>query len=102
MAVDPQVTEMTVTVGTVLEGIGHTVTEASPAVDPDALVEASILGAVATGQAPRRPELSLLEAGSRQVLAETQACTALELMTMVSDRLRCWSSVVRWVIDHGR
>ncbi|GAA4221154.1 amidase [Streptosporangium album] len=91
-AVDPQVAAATVTVGNVLEWIGHTVTETSPAVDPDALVEATMLSAVATGaallRAPRRPDRSLLEAVSRQVLAETEAFTALDVMAAIDAQHR--------------
>ncbi|WP_344942486.1 amidase [Sphaerisporangium flaviroseum] len=87
VAVDPQVAAVAVNVGKVLEWVGHTLTEASPAVDPDALVEASMLGVVAAGaallMAPRRPDRSLMEAVSRRVLAETEAFSALDVMAAV-------------------
>jgi len=86
-AVDPQVAAVTANVGKALEWIGHAVTETSPAVDPDALVEATMLGVVSTGaallRAPSRPDRSLLEAVSRQVLAETEAFTALDVMAAI-------------------
>lgn len=91
-AVDAQVAAVTVTVGQALEWIGHTVSEASPAFDPDALVEAMMLGMVATGaallRAPRRPDPSLLEAVSRQLLAETEAFTALDVMAAIDAQHR--------------
>lgn len=42
-AVDPQVAAAAVNTGKVLEWLGHAVTEASPGVDPDALIEALTL-----------------------------------------------------------
>ncbi|GAA2586348.1 amidase family protein [Actinomadura fulvescens] len=85
--VDPQVAAVTVNAGQVLEWIGHTVTEASPAVDPDLLVEAMMLGAIAAGaallRARRRPDPALLEAVTRRLIAETQAFTALDMMAAV-------------------
>ena len=90
--VDAQVAAVTVNAGKALEWIGHTVTEASPAVDPDALVEAAMLGVVATGaallRAPRRPDRSQLEAVSRRVLAETEAFTALDVMASIDAQHR--------------
>jgi amidase len=92
MAVDAQVAAVAVTVGQVLEWIGHTVTEASPVVEADALVETTMLGVVATGAAllgaPRRPDRALLEAVSRQVLAETEAFTALDVMAAIEAQHR--------------
>ena len=90
--VDPQVAEVAVNTGTVLELLGHTVVEASPAVDPDAVVEAAMLAAVATGaavlRAPRRPDPALLEAVSRRVLAETESFTALDVMAALDAQHR--------------
>jgi amidase len=91
-AVDPEVVAATVTVGSLLEWLGHTVTEASPAIDADALVEAMMLAAVASGAAllmvPRQPDRALMEAVSRQVLAETRAATALDVMSAVDAQHR--------------
>jgi amidase len=102
--VDPEVAGVTVTVGKVLEWLGHTVTEASPGVDPDALVEAMMLAAVATGaamlMAPRRPDRSLLEAVSRQVLAETEAFTALDVMTAIDAQHRVTRPVGQFFARH--
>jgi amidase len=91
-SVDPQVAAATVTAAKALEGLGHTLSEASPSIDPDALVEAMMLGTVATGaavlMAPRRPDASLLEAVSRRVLAETEAFTALDVMAAIDAQHR--------------
>ncbi|GAA0673776.1 amidase family protein [Kitasatospora atroaurantiaca] len=91
-AVDAQVAEVAVSVGKVLEWIGHTVTEASPAVDSESVVEASMLPVVAAGaamlRAPRRPDRSLLEAVSQKVLAETEAFTAVDVMAAIDAQHR--------------
>jgi amidase len=90
--VDPQVAEVAVTAGKVLELLGHEVVEASPAIDPDAIVEAAMLGVMATAAAvlaaPRRPDPAMLEAVSRRVLAETEASTALDVMVAVDAQHR--------------
>ncbi|MEU1626757.1 amidase family protein [Streptomyces sp. NPDC020096] len=102
--VDPQVVQATVAAGQVLEWIGHDVAEARPAVDADALVEASMLAAVATGAAlltaPRRPDPSLLEAVSRQVLIETEAFTALDVMAATDAQHRVTRPVGQFFTDH--
>jgi amidase len=90
--VDSQVADVAVNAGKVLEWLGHTVVEASPVIDPDAVVEAAMLGVVATGaavlRAPRRPDPSLLEAVSRRVLAETEAFTALDVLAAIDAQHR--------------
>jgi amidase len=90
--VDPQVAEVAVNTGKVLELLGHSVVEASPAIDPDAVVEAAMLCVVATGAAvlgaPRRPDPALLEAVSRRVLAETESFTALDVMAAIDAQHR--------------
>ena len=91
-AVDPQVAAVTVTAGKLLEWLGHNVCEARPEIDPEAVVEAAMLGAFGTGaaalMAPRQPDRSQLEAVSRRVLAETGAATALDVMTAVDAQHR--------------
>jgi amidase len=85
--VDPQVAAVAVNAGKVLDWLGHAVTETSPAIDPDVLVEAMTLGTISTGaallRAPVRPDRSRLEAVSRQILAETETSTALDVMAAV-------------------
>ncbi|MEU5423469.1 amidase [Streptomyces sp. NPDC001407] len=92
VAVDPQVAAAAETAGQLLEWIGHMVSPASPAVDPDAVVEALMLSVYATGaamlRAPRRPDPSLLEAVSRVVLGETEAAGALDVMAAVDAQHR--------------
>ncbi|MDG4831336.1 amidase family protein [Solwaraspora sp. WMMD1047] len=81
--VDAEVAAVTTTVGQTLEWLGHTVSEATPGLDPDAIVEGAVLAAVATGAAlllaPVRPDRSRLAAVSRQVLAETESFTVLDV-----------------------
>jgi len=92
VAVDPQVAAVTVTAGKLLEWLGHNVIEASPELDPEAIVEAAMLGAFATGaavlMAPRQPDRADMEAVSRRVLAETGAATALGVMTAIDAQHR--------------
>ena len=85
--VDPQVVEVAEATAKVLELLGHEVTEASPTLDAEAIVEAAMLGVYGTGgailRAPRRPDASLMEAVSRRVVAETEAASALDLLAAV-------------------
>jgi amidase len=90
--VDPQVAGVAETAAKLLELLGHEVTQASPTVDPDALVEAAMLGVYGTGgamlSAPRRPDTALLEAVSRRVIAETEAASALDLIRAIDAQHR--------------
>ncbi|WP_322753281.1 amidase [Frankia sp. Cas3] len=105
VAVDPQVAEITVAAGKVLEWIGHTVTEARPELDPEEIVEAAMLvvttsgGAVLRG-APRRPDPSSLEAVSRRVLGETEAFTALDVFAAMEAQHLVTRPVGRFFLDH--
>ncbi|WP_018558287.1 MULTISPECIES: amidase family protein [unclassified Streptomyces] len=98
--VDAQVAAVTVDAGKVLEWIGHHVTEDAPRLDADDLVEATALGAFASGgallRAAPRMDRSLLEAVSRAVLAETEACTALKLMAAMDAQHRVTRAVGRF------
>lgn len=90
--VDPQVAAVAETTGRLLELLGYEVTEASPAVDADDLVEAAMLGVYGTGgavlRAPRRPDVARMEAVSRRVVAETEAASALDLIAAVDAQHR--------------
>jgi amidase len=91
-ATDEQVRRATVRVAETLEWIGHNVTEASPALDPNDLLDSEMLGVYSTGsamlRAPRRPDPALLEGVSRRVLEETARATALELMAAIDAQHR--------------
>ena len=84
VAVDAEVIEVTNQVAQLLERMGHVVTEASPAVDWDAVMRSSTVEAVSVVapvlMAPRRPDPALMEAVSRQAMRVAQECSALELM----------------------
>jgi amidase len=90
--VDPEIVDVTEAAGKVLELLGHEVTEASPSLDPDLLVEAAMLGVYGTGgavlSAARRPDAALMEAVPRRVVAETDAASALDLMRAVDAQHR--------------
>ncbi|MFC9764836.1 amidase [Rhodococcus jostii] len=96
-SVGVQVSEATVAAGTILEWIGHTVTETRPQFAAEDVVEASTLTAIATGaailRAPRRPDPALLEAVSRTVLQETQAFTALDVAAALDAQHRVTRSI---------
>ena len=96
-SVETQVSAATVAAGTILEWIGHTVTETRPQFDAEDVVEASTLTAIATGaailRAPRRPDPALLEAVSRTVLQETQAFTALDVAAALDAQHRVTRSI---------
>ncbi|MFF7210725.1 amidase [Streptomyces sp. NPDC008238] len=102
--VDPQVAAVAVDAAKVLEWIGHRVGEDAPRLDGDDLVEAAALGAFASGgallRAAPRIDRSLLEAVSRAVLAETEACTALELMASMEAQHRVTRAVDRFFAGH--
>lgn len=90
--VDPRVAAVAETTGKVLEQLGHTVTEAAPPIDPELLAGALLAETYATGAAvlaaPRPPDRGLLEAVSWQVLRETEAATALDLMAAIDAQHR--------------
>ncbi|MFD9484083.1 amidase [Streptomyces sp. NPDC059991] len=103
--VDRQIAEATVAAGQVLEWIGHIVTEASPDVDADEVVEAVMLSAVSTGGAvlrgaPRRPDPSALEGVSRRVLAEAESFTALDVLAAMEAQHLVTRPIGRFFLDH--
>ncbi|HEY4991370.1 MAG TPA: amidase family protein [Nakamurella sp.] len=83
-AVDPEVAAATVDVAHMLERSGHVVSEASPAVDGDAVLHSIRLEAASIASsfllAPRPPDPARMEAVSRQALTEVKAMTALDLI----------------------
>ncbi|MGH3717156.1 MAG: hypothetical protein ACRDT4_27395 [Micromonosporaceae bacterium] len=64
-----------------LAQLGHVVTDASPAVDWDTVLRASVPGAIGIAapflMAPRPSDPEKLEAVSRRILVETRAHSAL-------------------------
>ena len=84
VAVDPEVTAATMRAARMLEELGHIVTDASPAIDWDAVLQGAAAGAIAMAapllMAPRRPDPARMEAVSRQILREAEAFGALDLI----------------------
>ncbi|MEU5884240.1 amidase [Spirillospora sp. NPDC047279] len=102
--VDPQVTAAALNAAKTLEWIGHTVTEASPPIDADAVIEAMMLGALAAGaallRAPRRPDPDLLEAVTRLLTGETEAATLLDVMAMTDAQHQVTRAAALFFTDH--
>lgn len=95
--VDPEVAAATQRTAELLAELGHDVTESSPALNWDDVVlgVAAETAAVAAPllNSPVRPNPALLEAVSRQVLAETEQLSALDLMGMLDAHNRVSRSV---------
>jgi amidase len=92
VSVDPQVAAVTRRAAETLEWIGHSVVEGRPRIDAGDVVDALMLNVYATGgamlRAPRRPDPALLEAVSREVLAEVAAASALDVLAAVDAQNR--------------
>ncbi|WP_433170142.1 amidase [Actinoallomurus sp. CA-150999] len=95
--VDPQVAAATVRVGRTLEEMGHTVTEAGPALDWTDVMECATATAVAIASpllmSPRRPDPAKLEAVSRRLLGVARDYSALDLMAAFGAQNRVTRSV---------
>jgi amidase len=82
--VDPEVAAAANAAGHALEAMGHAVTDASPTVDWEAVVQAMRAGTVAMAapllMAARRPDPARMEAVSRALLRATHATSALDLI----------------------
>lgn len=96
-AVDHEVAAATLRVGKVLESLGHLVSEASPAVDWDEVMRASMAEGVAIASmlllAPRQPDPSLLEAVSRRFVELAKEFSALDLLMAFDAQNRVTRSV---------
>ena len=97
VAVDPQVVAATAAVADTLEWIGHRVEERSPVVDPERVLDALVLEAVAVGRAvlaaPRRPVADELEAVSRRLLSETEGFSAARARASAASQLAVTRSI---------
>lgn len=101
--VDPQVAAVTANVGKVLDWLGHHVTEASPPVDAEVVIEALMLSVYATGAAVmsvQRPNPALWEAVSRSVFSETEQATALGVMKAVDAQNRATRPIGRFFTQY--
>ena len=103
-AIDPEVAATAVHVAHVLEGLGHAVEEATPAVDWDAVLQVMRASLVAVAEpfltAPRRPPANQLEAVSNRVLADAETFTALELLAAFDAQNRVTRAVGAFFTDH--
>ncbi|MEZ0076476.1 amidase [Planotetraspora sp. GP83] len=95
--VDGEVAAAAVQVGRVLEETGHTVTEASPVLDWDAVMQSMVAEAVAIASpllmAPRQPDPARLEAVSRRLLQVAREYSALDMMAAFGAQNRVTRSV---------
>jgi len=103
-AVDPEVAAAALRAGRVLDHIGHHVSEASPAVAAEAVMQTTIgaLAAVAAPflTAPRLPDPSKLEAVSRRILDEARKLTALDLIAAFNAQNRVTRSVAAFFTEY--
>jgi amidase len=104
VAVDPEVAAAATCAGRRLEDLGHIVTEASPAVDWDAVMHSSAGEMVAIAApfltAPRPPAPDKLEAVSRKVLEEAQELSALDLVAVFDAQNRVSRSVGAFFMEY--
>lgn len=102
--VDREVSAAAVQCAHMLQGMGHDVVEASPAVDADDVVLSSVgaMAALAAPwlMAPRPPDPALLEAVSRQILDEARHASALDLLAALDAQNRVTRSVGRFFAEH--
>lgn len=97
VTVDPEVAAAATRVAQTLERMGHTLGDASPAIDADDVMLSS-LGTVAGLaapwlMAPRPPDPAKLEAMSRQILDDAGRLTALDLLKAFDAQNRVTRSV---------
>ena len=96
-AVDHEVAAVAVRVARLLEELGQDVSDASPAVEWDAVMQSSTtsLAAIAAPflMAPRPPDPTKLEAVSRQILQEVKNLSALDLIAGLDAQNRVTRSV---------
>jgi amidase len=95
--VDAEVAAAAGRVGRMLEEMGHTVINNSPAVDWDAVIHGAAAEVVAVAalflRAPRPPDASEMEAVSRQVLEEATGLGALDLIACLDAQNQVTRSV---------
>jgi amidase len=102
--VDGEVAAAAVQVGHVLEQMGHTLSDASPVIDWDAVMECAVAEAVAVASpllmAPRRLDPARLEAVSRQLLQVATDYKALHMMAAFGAQNRVARSVGAFFTEH--
>jgi len=102
--VDPEVASVTVQVGKTLEQSGHLVTQTAPTLNWDGVIRAITLEfADVAGSfllAPRPPDPSAMEAVSRQILAEVQSRTALDMVGALAAQNQVTRAVGAFFTDY--
>ncbi|GII56289.1 amidase [Planotetraspora thailandica] len=95
--VDGEAATAAVQAGRVLEQMGHTIADASPIIDWDAVMRCAVAEAVALASpllmAPRQPDPARLEAVSRQLLRVAADYSALDMMAAFGAQNRLTRSV---------
>ena len=95
--VDGEVADAVNRTARTLEAMGHVVSEASPAIDWEAVVDSYVGAMIAIAapylMAPRPPQASKLEAVSRQILDEAKQLSALDLVSALDAHNRVTRSV---------
>ena len=104
VTVDPEVAAVTMKAAGMLSELGHLVTDASPAIDWDAVLQGAAAGAIAMAapllMAPRRPDPARMEAVSRQILREAEALGALDLIAALDAHNRVSRAVGGFFTDY--
>jgi amidase len=100
--VDPEVAAAAARAARVLEDLGHVVTDASPAVDWEAVMHSSLgeMAAIAAPFLTAAVDPGRLEAVSRTVLEEVQDLTALDLVAVFEAQNRVTRSVGAFFCEH--
>jgi amidase len=102
--VDRDVAAAASAVGRALENMGHAVTDASPAVDWEAVVQVLRAGTIAISAplllAPRRPDSARMEAVSRALLTVTQETSAHDLIAAFDAQNRVTRTVGAFFTEH--
>ena len=95
--VDGEVAEAVHRTARTLEAMGHEVSDASPSVDPEAVMHSYVVGMIAIAapylMAPRPPPAGKLEAVSRRILDEAKQLSALDLVSALGAHNRVTRSV---------
>lgn len=103
-AVDARVAETAVRAARVLEEAGHHVSQASPAIDWDAVMRALVLESVAIAStlllAPRQPDESRMEAVSRQLLKTAREYSALDMLAGFDAQNRVTRSAAAFLTEY--
>ncbi|WP_433256236.1 amidase [Streptosporangium sp. CA-135522] len=103
-AVDGQVAAAAIRTGHVLEQMGHIITDASPVLDWEAVLQSTVAEAVTIASlllmAPRQPDPAKLEAVTRRLLQVAREYSALDLLAAFGAQNRVTRSVGAFFTDY--